>query len=103
MDDMSFLNLPKKDDQKWNSAIMLAKSEDYGGAVSLLIISIEELIKSIILFMDGKGFEFRNVKGINTFFRNHQIRYIIAFVMFAMNIIGEDLVKFILKIRENPN
>jgi len=90
-------------DVKWESGKKLAEMNDAGGAVSLAIISVEELIKAIIIFLDGNGFEFRNVKGMNAFFEQHQIRYILAYAMFAMSLFGEDLLKFIDKVHTNPN
>jgi AbiV family abortive infection protein len=84
----------------WKSGEILAKDEDYGRAISLAIISIEEIIKAAVIFLDGKGFRFRKVKGIRLLFRTHQIRYFIAFAMFVVTIFGDDLIKFIQSLRE---
>lgn len=89
-------------DAKWNTANKLAEIGDYGSAVSHIIISIEELMKALLIYFDGKGFQFRRVKGMNTFFKNHQIRYVIAYTLFVMAIFGDELKKFLLKLRENP-
>ncbi|MBK7683086.1 MAG: AbiV family abortive infection protein [Bacteroidetes bacterium] len=90
-------------DNKWASAKNLTDLKDYGASTAMAIISIEELVKSIIVFLDGKGFEFRTIKGIGIIFRNHQIRHLIAFAMFVVSVFGDDLFKFLAKIRENPN
>lgn len=84
----------------WRSGEILAKDEDYGRGISLAIISIEEIIKAIVIFLDGKGFKFRKVKGIKLLFRTHQIRYFIAFAMFVVTIFGDDLIKFIQNLRD---
>ena len=89
-------------DTRWNIVNKLAKLGDYGGATSCTIISIEELVKALIIYFDGRGFYFRKVKGMKIFFRNHQIRYVIAYVIFVMNVFAQKLKKFILKIRDDP-
>lgn len=86
----------------WESGLLLAKSKRYGHATPFLINSVEELVKSLILFFDSEGFQLRQTKGVDTFFRNHQIRYVIAYAMFCMNIFGDELMKFIQKVREKP-
>lgn len=108
-----FMNIPKKEclvvykgminhsDAKWNSGEKLAEIGDYGTATSLLIFSIEELIKSLVILLDGKGFEFRNTPGVKIVFQDHRIRYVIAYLMFSMNLFGEDLICFILKVRND--
>lgn len=110
----SFMTIPKKEclivykkiwehsEGKWTSGKKLAEAGDYGGATSFAIISIEELVKCLIVFFDGKGFEFRKVKGIKTIFENHQIRYLIAFAMFIIGLAGEELVKFINAFKNDP-
>jgi AbiV family abortive infection protein len=90
-------------DSQWQIADTLADAGQYGAATSHLLISVEESIKSIIVFMDTQGFDFRSVKGIDTIFRNHRIRFFIAYIMFAVGIVGEDLIKLLKKIKENPS
>jgi len=97
-----YKNILEHSEQKWESGKQLAKINDFGGATSLAIISVEELVKSLIIFLDGKGFEFRSIKGINTLFENHKIRYLLAYAMFSMGIFGDELMKFLKKTRENP-
>lgn len=89
-------------DAKWKSGINLGALGDYGGATSIAIISIEELIKALIVFFDGKGFELRRVKGMDVLFKQHQIRYVIAYTMFVMSLFGDELIKFIMEYREKP-
>lgn len=90
-------------DKQWESGKKLAAMGDYGGATSLSVISVEELIKSIIIFLDGKGFEFRSrTEGIQTLFKNHQIRHLIAYLIFVMGVMGDDLISFLEPFRKNP-
>lgn len=98
-----YTSILKNSDQKWEAGKNLAAINDYGGATSMAIISVEEMVKALIVFLDGKGFEFRNVKGMDTVFKHHQIRYLIAYAMFALSLVGDELFKFLAKIRENPS
>lgn len=90
-------------DQKWQSGETLTGSGDYGGAISLSIVSLEEQIKALLLLADGNGFQFRRVKGMDAFFSNHCLRYIVAYYIFVMAVLGEDIFRFVLKLRDNPN
>jgi AbiV family abortive infection protein len=89
-------------DASWESGLLLANNNRFGHAVPYLIASVEELVKSLILLFDSEGFQFRNTKGVDTFFRNHQIRFVIAYAMFSMNIFGEEFIRFLKQIREKP-
>jgi AbiV family abortive infection protein len=76
----------------YNDARLLANNNSFGHATSLLIQSTEETMKALILFLDGKGFQFRrSVKGINNFFVNHKLRYGLAMIMSIMYTFSEDL------------
>lgn len=114
MSSQNFMNISRKEclevykeilsnsERKWNSAEILAENKDYGTAFSTAIISIEEIVKSMLLLLDGKGFELRTVKGIDTIFKNHRIRYFIAYMMLVFSVFGEDLTKLLIKYRNNP-
>lgn len=114
MSDKTFMTISKKEclitykgilknsDTKWESGLVLAERKDFGVAISLAIISVEELIKSLLVFFDGIGFKFRSIKGINTLFENHQIRYLIAFAMFVMGSFGEDIMDLVKTLRNDP-
>ncbi len=90
-------------ESEWEAGKQLAAVGKYGNATSLLIISIEEYVKSLLIFFDSKGFHFRNTKGVAVFFRNHQIRYVIAFVMCVMNLFGKEMKKALLWLKANPH
>lgn len=97
-----YKDILENSEKKWEAASKLADMGEFGSATSMAIISVEELIKALILFFDGKGFEFRSVKGMNVIFRHHKVRYFIAYAMFIMSVVGDDLLSFIKIIRKNP-
>jgi len=94
--------LVKNAKSQWDIADTLSAAGQYGAATSHLLISIEESMKSIIVFMDTQGYTFRHIKGIDAIFRNHRIRFFIAYIMFAIGLIGEDFIKLLGKIKKNP-
>lgn len=114
MDKKTFINISREEclivykemiensEKRWASAEVLSKNKDYGSAISVAIISIEELVKAIIIVLDGRGFHFRKIKGVEIFFRNHEIRYVIAYFMFIIKILGDELMNWINKVNENP-
>ena len=114
MDNKTFLNISeseclivykeilKNSDMLWESGKILANSGNYGQGISSSIISIEELIKTIIVLFDAKGFELRKIKGISSFFRSHEIRYVVAYSMFAICLFGEDLLKALKRMKKEP-
>jgi AbiV family abortive infection protein len=88
---------------KHSDAITLASSGSYGNATSQLMLSLEEMMKAIVLNLDGNGFEFRNrVKGIGNLFENHRLRYFLAFTLSVMNVFGQDLKKLLIKTINSP-
>lgn len=107
----TFLNISKQEcmttykrilnnsDNKWEAGKKLAEIKEFGGATSMAIISVEELVKSLVVLLDGQGFRFRKIKGMGILFKHHQIRYLLAFVMFVIGIIGDDLVRFLESLR----
>jgi AbiV family abortive infection protein len=114
MSSKTFLTLPKKECLKvykdilensyeiWDEGKILAENNAYGRATSLAIISIEELVKSIIVLADGNGFNLRKIKGINAIFKNHKIRYVLAYSMLVINLFGEEFAKIIKYFKEKP-
>lgn len=111
----NFMSLSKKEclevaketfrnsDGMYNDGVALAKINSFGRATSLLILSMEENMKAVILYLDGNGFQFRpKVKGIQNLFINHKLRYPLALVLSGFNIFRKDLREFIFKIKDNP-
>lgn len=114
MNNITFANISQEDckgiypkvldnaEDKWRAAQILSGHEQYGNACALYIISIEEFIKGGILFADSHGFEFRRVKGIDHFFRNHSSRYILAYWVYIIAYAGDRLKELISKYDELP-
>lgn len=87
----------------YNDAVLLAGNNSYGRATSMLIHSTEETMKALILFLDSKGFQFRNkVSGINNLFVNHSLRYGLAMIVSVLHVFSEDLNKFLQNVRNDP-
>lgn len=115
MSDKTFINIPKEEclevsikvlansDSKWLAGEKLADIGEFGGATSFAIISVEELIKSLILHLDSQGFQFRRIKGMDVLFNHHQVRYLVAYAIFLMGIFKNELMKFIVRIHSDPN
>ncbi|WP_166962133.1 AbiV family abortive infection protein [Yeosuana marina] len=112
----SFMNLSKEEclvvsketfrnaKNKHSDALILAKNNSYGMATSTLMLSLEENMKAVILFLDGNGFEFRKrVKGIKYLFVNHKLRYPLGLILSGFNIFGKDLIGFIVRIASTPS
>ncbi|MBS1596165.1 MAG: AbiV family abortive infection protein [Bacteroidetes bacterium] len=93
--------LLKNSNAKWDDAEILAGGKSYGTATTLTIISIEELIKGLIVFLDSEGFQFRKVKGMHKLFKDHRLRYWISYVIFAIGVLGDDLFLFFENIKIN--
>jgi AbiV family abortive infection protein len=89
-------------EDKWATAQLLSQNSKFGSAVPMLIVSIEEYIKALVVFFDGQGFTIRKVKGMEHFFTQHKLRYIIAYIAFAMGVFGNDLVRLLLMVKANP-
>ena len=53
----------------------IAAIEEYGSAISHLVLGAEELLKGVVLLMDYKGFHLRKVKGISRIFFQHRARH----------------------------
>jgi len=93
----------KNADRLFDSAEKLHLSGDNGLAISHLIIGSEELIKALILHFDSIGFNFRQVKGLQNIFENHQLRYFISFLLFTMSVFIDEINFFIKKVNRNKS
>jgi AbiV family abortive infection protein len=70
--------------------MIFAERGEHGSSVFMAITSVEELVKALIILMDGRGFALRNVVGIGVIFRNHQIRYLLSYAMFVINVASDE-------------
>ena len=74
-------------------ANLLSDHQEYGNAVSHLILGAEELLKGTVLFMDGKGFNLRSKKGIGKLFYNHQARHTVFKKFFSVWLVIQPIMK----------
>ncbi len=88
---------------QFKSADSLASIGSYGMGMSHLLISTEEMIKALVVVLDAKGFDLRKIKGMDIFFRNHEIRFFIGFITFVVTLFGEDLIKFLEEMKNTPS
>lgn len=89
---------------KYENALILSRSGSFGDATSLLIVSLEEMMKATILRLDSYGFQFRTrVAGIQSIFKNHKLRFYLAFVLSLINMLGEDFKRLIIMLRDDPS
>lgn len=73
------LHLYKNAVQLKKDAILIAdKRKSYSSATSLLILSSEEVIKSILILLHSKGYNIYKLKESTKFFFDHKIRHQIA-------------------------
>lgn len=87
---------------QFRAANQLASAGDYGMAMSHLLISTEEMIKALVVVMDAQGFDFRKVKGMDIFFKNHEIRFFISFITFIFTLFADDGKKIFQEMKNNP-
>jgi AbiV family abortive infection protein len=105
----TFINLPKKDSQElhkalYKNALQLKKdalilsnnNHSFASATSLLILSSEEAIKSILVLLHFNGYHVYDIKDVKKLFRDHKIRHQIA----QLIEMGQGLFKSIKKWKE---
>ena len=74
----SYIEIVDNSDRHFNVAELISQKEEYGIAISHLILGTEELVKALIIFLDGEGLQIREVKGVRHFFYRHTIRHSFA-------------------------
>jgi AbiV family abortive infection protein len=84
------------------AAKVLAANDLYGQGTALAMISMEEMIKCVILALDGNGFNFRSAKGVSRFFKEHNIRYYTGLLLMVASVFGEDVLTYIETVVKNP-
>jgi hypothetical protein len=87
---------------QFDGADSLAADGKYGMGISHLLISTEEMIKALVVVMDAQGFDFRKVKGMDIFFKNHEVRFFISFLTFILTLFADDGIKILKEMKDNP-
>jgi AbiV family abortive infection protein len=62
----------------------IAIIEEYGSAISHLVLGAEELLKGVVLLMDYRGFQLRQVKAIKRIFSQHRARHAVLKEAFSV-------------------
>jgi len=73
-----------------NANILATKKNNFGYPISFMILGLEEEIKALVIFLDSKGFNFRQTPGLKGVFNNHELRYAVSFIIFAFNLFADD-------------
>ncbi|MCU0347070.1 MAG: AbiV family abortive infection protein [Saprospiraceae bacterium] len=96
-----YSQLLKNAETKFNTAHHVATEiGDYGTAISIHLTGLEELMKALIIFLDGKGYDFRSIAGIKSIFNNHPLRHLLTFFMFVMSVFKESFEDGIAHVRK---
>lgn len=65
------------------AADTLARTGDYGNAIAHRILGSEEMVKALILFLEGKGMDLRSIEAIKPLFRFHVPRHKVFKTLFS--------------------
>ncbi len=65
------------------AADTLKKTGDYGNAIAHRILGSEEMVKALILFLEGKGMDLRSIDAIKPLFRFHVPRHKVFKTLFT--------------------
>ncbi len=90
-------------DEQYRAAITLNQNNQPGLAIPHLLMSTEEVIKAFIVVLDAKGFKFREVKGMDLFLKNHEIRFFLSSIIFAISLFGDDLINGLKILKADPS
>lgn len=90
-----YKELINSQERHFKSAETLASIEEYGQAVSHLILGSEELVKALIIYFDGLGLRIRSIKGVKKFFRDHRTRHFTAGIFLFLSRTIKPMMQFI--------
>lgn len=65
-------------DLKSNAELIATNNESYGCATSLLVLSLEETVKAILVKLHSEGLKIYKLEDARKFFKDHRIRHKIA-------------------------
>lgn len=65
------------------AADTLQKTGDYGNAIAHRILGSEEMVKALILFLEGKGMDLRSLEAIKPLFKFHVPRHKVFKTLFS--------------------
>jgi AbiV family abortive infection protein len=82
------------------SAQLIAADGIYGGAVTHLVLSTEEMVKGLLFYLESLGTDINKIPSINLFFSDHVVRHYFTVLFSMLNRIIKPLVALILKSKE---
>jgi len=82
---------------KGNAELIVSSRESYGCATSLLVLSLEETVKAILVKLHSEGLKIYKLEDSRKFFRDHRIRHKIA----QMIELGDGLIESSMHYRSN--
>lgn len=87
-------------ERHFKAAEQLADTEEYGIAISLRVLGSEELVKALIIYLDGSGLRIRQVNGVKKFFTDHKTRHFISSIFMIMTSIIKPMFEMIERLKE---
>lgn len=94
--------IQKNAETHFHSAKILANEKKYANAVAHLILGSEELLKSLVLFLESKAFDLRNVEGYKKLFSNHRARHSIIKEFYSVIIIIKKFIELFESKKKEP-
>ena len=93
-----YSEVQKNAENHFKSADILAEANDYSNAVAHLILGSEELIKALVLFLESKNFDFREIEVFKKLFSNHKARHAVikefySVIIFLKKLLSPDKFK----------
>lgn len=92
--------LLENSERHFKAAEQLAATGEYGIAVSLKILGSEELVKAMIIYLDGSGLRIRQVDGVKKLFKDHKIRHFFASLFVMMVTVIRPMFEMLTRFRE---
>lgn len=91
--------------KKRDADTLVKYSNSYDSANSLLILGYEELIKAIVVFLHGEGFNAYKIKNFQKIFYDHSFRHTVAKIFEMINGVSDSFLRYqtIEKSNENFN
>lgn len=90
-------------DRHFKVAETIADKKEFGIAISHLILGSEELVKALIIYLDGEGLQIRKVKGVQKFFYQHTIRHFFSGIFFLLSNVIKPMLQFVNRFKKLLN
>lgn len=80
--------------KKRDADTLVKYSNSYDSANSLLILGYEELIKAIVVFLHGEGFNAYKIKNFQKIFYDHSFRHTVAKIFEMINGVSDSFLRY---------